>query len=180
MTKTSHTDVLPFTLKTGGRMLTCVARPRRRLSALLKFLIAMFGGQVVLWPGIATAQVATNALPTGGVVKTGAATLGHSGNAMTVNQTSSKVIINYATFNIGKEASVTFKQPDASSVALNQVVGQDPSQILGRLSSNGQVWLQNAAGVYFGKTAMVDVGGMLATSLKVNNEQFMSGGTVTL
>jgi filamentous hemagglutinin family protein len=181
MTKTQQAETKSFTVRTGGRKLTYVIRPRKRFSNLLKFLIAIFGGQVILWPGMAAAQgLAANALPTGGSVVTGGATLNQAGNAMTVNQTSSKVIINYATFNIGTDASVTFKQPSSSSVALNQVVGTDPSQILGRLSSNGQVWLQNAAGVYFGKTATVDVGGMLATTLRVNNEQFMNGNTITM
>jgi filamentous hemagglutinin family protein len=182
MTKIQTEETKSFTVRTGGRKLTYVVRPRRRFSSLLKFLIAVFGGQVVLWPGMAAAQgLSATALPTGGAVQTGAATIGQAGNAMTVNQTSSKVIINYSTFNIGKDASVTFTQPSASSVALNQVVGSaDPSQILGRLSSNGQVWIQNAGGVYFGTSAVVDVGGMLATSLKVNNDQFMNGNTISM
>jgi len=179
--KDQAAETRSFTVRTGGRKLTYVIRPRRRFSALLKFLIAIFGGQVVLWPGLAAAQgLSANALPTGGTVVTGGASIGTQGSSMTINQTTSKVIINYSTFNIGTDASVTFKQPGASSVALNQVVGQDPSQILGRLSSNGQVWLQNAAGVYFGKTATVDVGGMLATTLRVNNEQFMSGNSISM
>ncbi|RYX88451.1 MAG: filamentous hemagglutinin N-terminal domain-containing protein, partial [Comamonadaceae bacterium] len=182
MTKIQQAETKSFTVRTGGRKLTYVFRPRRRFSALLKFLLAIFGGHVVMWPGIATAQsIANNALPTGGQVQAGAATLGQAGNAMTINQTTSKVIINYSTFNIGKDASVTFNQPSASSVALNQVTGSsDASQILGRLSSNGSVWLQNAGGVYFGKTAVIDVGSIVGTSLKVNNDQFMNGGTITM
>ena len=185
MTKQAQIDksseTKSFTVRTGGRKLTYVFRPRKRLSILLKFLIGIFGGQVLIWPGMAAAQgLAPNALPTGGSIGAGAASVNTVGNAMSVNQTSSKVIINWSTYNIGTEASVTYNQPSASSVALNQVTTSDPSQILGRLSSNGQVWIQNAGGVYFGKDATIDVGGLLATSLKVDNNAFMSGNTISM
>ncbi|MBK8071780.1 MAG: filamentous hemagglutinin N-terminal domain-containing protein [Ramlibacter sp.] len=180
MTKQQQAEQKSFTVRTGGRKLTYVFRPRKRFSSLLKFLLAIFGGQVVLWPGMATAQgLSPNALPTGGSVAAGQAGINSVGNAMTVNQQSSKVIINWSTYNIGADASVTYNQPSASSVALNQVTGADPSQILGRLSANGQVWLVNSAGVYFGQNATIDVGGMLASTLKVDNNQFMNSDKVT-
>ena len=170
-----------FTVRTGGRKLTYTFRPKKRLSMLLKFLIGIFGGQVLVWPGMAAAQgLAANALPTGGSVAAGQAGINTAGAAMTVNQASSRVVLNWSTFNIGSQASVTFNQPSSSSVALNQVTTAAPSQILGRLSSNGQVWLQNGAGVYFGKEAVVDVGGMLATSLKVDENAFMNGGSISM
>jgi filamentous hemagglutinin family protein len=181
MTKATQAEqkVTSFTVRTGGRKMTYTFRPRKRMSMLLKFLIGVFGGQVLIWPGMAAAQgLAANALPTGGSVAAGQAGINTVGNAMTVNQGSDRVILNWSTFNIGTSASVTFNQPSSSSVALNQVTTAAPSQILGRMSSNGQVWLQNSAGVYFGKEAVIDVGGMLATSLKVNNEQFMNGGAM--
>jgi filamentous hemagglutinin family protein len=180
MTKQQQAEQKSFTVRTGGRKLTYVFRPRKRFSSLLKFLLAIFGGQVVLWPGMATAQgLSPNALPTGGSVAAGQAGINAVGNNMTVSQQTSKVIINWSTYNIGADASVTYNQPSASSVALNQVTGADPSQILGRLSANGQVWLVNSAGVYFGQNATIDVGGMLASTLKVDNNQFMNSDKVT-
>ena len=75
-----------FTVRTGGRKLTYVFRPRKRLSILLKFLIGIFGGQVLIWPGMAAAQgLAPNALPTGGSIGAGAASVNTVGNAMSVN-----------------------------------------------------------------------------------------------
>ena len=68
-------------------------------------------------------------LPTGGQVVSGQATISQSGNAMTINQSSDRMIANWQSFSIGAGNSVTFNQPGASSVALNRVVGQDPSKI---------------------------------------------------
>ena len=114
-------------------------------------------------------------LPTGGQVVTGNANISQSGNAMTISQHTDKMIANWNTFNVGQNASVAFRQPGASSVALNRIFDQNPSQIYGRLSANGQVFLLNPAGVYFGPTAQVDVGGLVASSLNLSNENFLTG-----
>ncbi|MFX7973163.1 filamentous hemagglutinin N-terminal domain-containing protein, partial [Acinetobacter baumannii] len=50
-----------------------------------------------------------------------------------------------------------------------------PSQIFGRLSANGQVFLTNAAGVYFSPTAQVDVGALVATTGSLGTDDFMAG-----
>jgi len=116
-----------------------------------------------------------NALPTGGQVVAGQANISQAGSAMTINQQTDKMIANWNTFNIGQNASVAFRQPGVSSVALNRILDQNPSQIFGALSANGQVFLLNPAGVYFGPTAQVDVGGLVASSLNLSNENFLAG-----
>jgi len=58
---------------------------------------------------------------------------------------------------------------------LNRVVGQDASQIQGQLNANGQVYIVNPNGVIFGKTAQVDVGGLVATTHNITNADFMNG-----
>ena len=95
-------------------------------------------------------------LPTGGRIVSGQGGISQSANSMTINQQTDKMIANWNTFNIGSNASVTFLQPGASSVALNRIYDQNPSQIFGRLSANGQIFLLNPAGVYFGATAQVE------------------------
>jgi filamentous hemagglutinin family protein len=94
---------------------------------------------------------------------------------MVIKQNSSKLIINWNKFSIDKGESVTFMQPNSSSVALNRVIGTDPSIILGKLSANGQVFLSNPSGVVFGQSATVDVHGLLATTLNISNADFLNG-----
>jgi hypothetical protein len=55
------------------------------------------------------------------------------------------------------------------------VIGVDPSIILGKLSANGQVFLSNPSGVVFGKSAVVDVHGLLATTLNISDQDFLNG-----
>ncbi|BAL06009.1 two-partner secretion domain-containing protein [Bradyrhizobium japonicum] len=114
-------------------------------------------------------------LPTGGQVVSGQATISQSGNAMTINQSSDRMIANWQSFSIGAGSSVTFNQPGASSVALNRVVGQDPSRILGSLSANGQVFLINPNGIAIGKTGSVQTGGFVASTLGISNADFLAG-----
>ncbi|TRZ96130.1 MAG: filamentous hemagglutinin N-terminal domain-containing protein, partial [Rhodocyclaceae bacterium] len=124
----------------------------------------------------AFAQIAPTGLPTGGVVAAGNAAISQAGAAMRVDQTSNKAVIDWQSFNIGRDASVRFYQPSASSIALNRVGADGGRSIIdGRLTANGQVWLLNPGGVLFGPTASVNVGGLLASSLKLGKDDFMSG-----
>ena len=120
-----------------------------------------------------------NALPTDGQVVPkigGVGTITQSSKQdMVIKQETSKLIINWQTFNIGSKESVTFQQPDFNSVALNRVIGVDPSIIAGRLSANGQVFLTNPSGVIFRNGSKVDVHGLLATTLNISNGDFLKG-----
>ncbi|MBL8542044.1 MAG: filamentous hemagglutinin N-terminal domain-containing protein, partial [Betaproteobacteria bacterium] len=113
--------------------------------------------RVLLGCLLATSAPSGYALPTGAEVASGSGAVSQSGNALTVQQTSPRLAINWQSFGIGAGESVVFRQPDASSIALNRVLGQDPSLILGSLSANGQVFVLNPNGVLFGPGAQVDV-----------------------
>ena len=121
------------------------------------------------------AQPLPNALPTGGQVTAGNTSILSNGSVMTVNQSSQNTIINWQSFNVGANAAVTFNQPNASAQALNRVLTSDPSYIYGKLSANGQVFFLNPAGILFGPTASVNVGGMVASTLNLSDNDFLAG-----
>ncbi len=121
-------------------------------------------------------------LPTGGSVSRGNVTLSQTVTAqaasMVVNQTSQRAVVNWDTFNVGQAASVHFVQPNAQAVTLNRINDANPSQIYGRVTATGQVYLTNASGVYFSPTSTVDVGGLVATTHSLSDDDFMAGKTV--
>jgi len=116
-----------------------------------------------------------HALPTDGVVTAGQAQITPGAGSMLVQQTSQNAAINWQSFNIAAGEAVRFVQPNAQSVALNRVLSSDPSRILGQLSANGQVFLINPNGVLFGQGAVVNVGGLVASTLGLSDADFMAG-----
>jgi filamentous hemagglutinin family protein len=120
------------------------------------------------------------ALPTGGVVVGGSATITQSGTSqVTINQTTDRGVIDWRSFSIGQGNRVDFIQPGRASVTLNRVTGPDPSVIAGALNANGQVVLVNQAGVMFARGAQVNVESLIASTANVANPQaFMAGGKI--
>ncbi|MCX5865086.1 MAG: filamentous hemagglutinin N-terminal domain-containing protein [Deltaproteobacteria bacterium] len=114
--------------------------------------------------------------PTGGQVTAGSATITRPNGVTTlITQQTPKAVIDWQNFSIAQQEMVRFLQPDAGSIALNRVLGNDPSQIFGSLLANGQVFLVNPAGVLFGPTSQVSVQGLLATTHDIANPDFMAG-----
>jgi len=130
----------------------------------------------VLFAGGALAAPAANELPSGGKVVGGAASISSSGASMDVLQSSQRAAIDWQTFNIGSAAHVHFEQPSGGA-ALNRVLDTNASQIYGKLTSTGQVFLVNPNGVLFAPGAQVDVGGLVASTLNISPAAFMAGST---
>ncbi|WP_243656590.1 filamentous hemagglutinin N-terminal domain-containing protein [Paucimonas lemoignei] len=112
--------------------------------------------------------------PTGAQVVNGQVSIASQGNVLTVTN-SPGAIINWQSFSIGQGELTRFVQQGASSTVLNRIVGQDPSQILGALQSNGRVFLINPNGILFGQGAQVNVAGLVASTLNISNEDFLAG-----
>ena len=124
----------------------------------------------------ATCALASDVLPTGAVQAQGSISAPVvTGSNMRVNVNSSKAVINWNTFSIGTVNTVQFVQPGASSVVLNRVTGGVASNIDGNLQANGQLFLVNPNGIFFGATSHVDVAGLVASSLDIADNDFMSG-----
>ena len=127
------------------------ARPSQLLLALLAS-----GGYIAvsLTAGLASTpahaqspatNIAANTLPTGSQVVQGSASVSapsdaNGRNTLNINQQSQQAILNWNTFNIGSNGTVNFRQPNASSVALNRVTTGGGSEIYGQLNANGNVF----------------------------------------
>ena len=123
--------------------------------------------------GLCFSSSALNANPEGGTVVNGSATFDQQGSTLTVTNTPG-TIINWQDFSIQAEETTRFVQQSADSAVLNRVVGQDPSQILGKLQSNGRVFIINPNGIVFGADSVIDVSGLAASTLNLSNEDFLS------
>ena len=118
------------------------------------------------------------ALPQNGQVVGGSASISQSGNELDITQSSSRAVIDWQSFSIGAGETTRFIQPGSSSIAFNRVTGVDPSQILGKLTANGQVVLVNPNGILFGKGAQVNVGGLVASTAGITTQNAMAGNMV--
>jgi filamentous hemagglutinin family protein len=126
------------------------------------------------------ADPAPNALPSGGEVIEGAGVIGQAydrqGTAtLDVTQSDQRIIAEWVSFDIGRAAEVNFRQPGASAVALNKIYQGSPSEIFGALNANGQIFLVNTNGIVFGPGSQLDVAGLVASTLNIDNEDFMNG-----
>lgn len=81
--------------------------------------------------------------------------------------------IHWDDFSIDPGERVEFRQPSDTSIAVNQVVKENPSHLFGTLSANGSVVLINPNGVMFGRGSEIHVGNLIASSLDLNREQFL-------
>jgi filamentous haemagglutinin family N-terminal domain len=113
--------------------------------------------------------------PSGGTVVGGSATISQAPGTTTVTQSSKKAIIDWQRFGIDAGETTRFAQPGSDAIALNRVRGGPRSDLMGQLQANGQVWLVNPNGVLIGPNARIDVGGFLATTADIRNEDFMAG-----
>lgn len=124
--------------------------------------------------------------PEGAKVVVGSVSIRSQGPTMNIHQRSTKAnraIINWRSFNIATDESVTIAQPNINSILVNRVTGLCQAVchtlIDGSLTSNGKVMLINANGILFGVGSRVDVNGLLATSIDFSNQVLMGSGAFT-
>ncbi|HEX2582738.1 MAG TPA: filamentous hemagglutinin N-terminal domain-containing protein, partial [Chlamydiales bacterium] len=113
------------------------------------------------------------ALPSGGEVVQGCATLLTSSDALQINATG-QAIIHWNQFNIAPQETVHFLQADRGGI-LNRVTSGTASEILGRLQANCPIYLINPNGIFIGTNALIDTAGFLASTADLSNEAFWQG-----
>ena len=101
-----------------------------------------------------------------------------TGSNAAVKLSGPATVLNWSSMDVGANASLSFSMPSGTSRVLNKVSGgavNNRTTIDGMLTSNGQVYIYNPNGIVFGKTATVDVGALVASSLKMDDQRFMNG-----
>ncbi|RXT36471.1 hypothetical protein B5V03_32950 [Bradyrhizobium betae] len=86
-----------------------------------------------------------------------------------IQQTQSKAILNWKTFNVGADTTVNFRQGASDWIALNRVdpASGSPTRILGQVNAPGAVYLINRNGIIFGAGSQVNVHTLIASSLDI-------------
>jgi filamentous hemagglutinin family protein len=118
--------------------------------------------------------------PEGGVVVGGQAAISQAGTTLQVLQSSDRAVINWRDFSIQPNETTRFIQPSASSAVLNRVTSSSPSQLLGSLQANGQVYLMNQNGIFVGQGAVINASSFLATTAEANPSSFMRGEALSM
>ncbi len=108
-------------------------------------------------------------------VQAGQASFSYSANKLDIHQSSNRAVIDWRSFDIAPHEHTQFHQPSSASFTLNRVRSSDPSHINGMLSANGNIAIVNPNGIYFGGSAQIDVGGLIATTTDIDTDNFMNG-----
>lgn len=100
-------------------------------------------------------------------------------HTVTIEQTDSRAILSWKTFNVGKDTTLVFDQDGNKDwVVLNRVVGGldengrrtaalDPTKILGSIKADGTVLIMNQNGVIFGAGAQIRTNSLVATTAEI-------------
>ncbi len=164
-----------FTLAYAG---AARVAPRSRPSALTRVRRPL---PLALWVQLAFAAwcvpmaQAAGPLPQGGAFVRGQGAINSGTSSLTIDQSSSRGVIDWHSFSIGNGKTVAFN--NGSGATLNRVTGGDLSLILGKLTATGSLYLINPQGIVVGPSGVVSTGGrFIASTLDICNDAFMNGG----
>ena len=121
-----------------------------------------------LFLGVFALAAAAQAGPEDGRIVHGSGSISQSGTHTDIRQNSDFLATHWGSFNIAAHESVQAHQPGASSRLLIRVDGGGATNIAGNYTSNGITILENRNGVQFSRGAIVNVGGLLATSSRIS------------
>lgn len=131
---------------------------------------------VMVLLAMALGGTAVQAMPSGGDIRSGQGSISQHGKDMTVRQNSDRMAVDWTKFDIAKDETVRYAQPDRNAIALNRVTGRQQSVIAGNLNANGNLILVNPNGVVFTKNSSVDVGGLVASTARLSDETMKNFG----
>ena len=105
-----------------------------------------------------------------------------AGNLVTIKQNQQQAVLHWKTFNVGKDTTVNFDQTAGGTdsgkwIAFNKIFDPSgkPSQILGSIKADGQVYVINQNGIIFGAGSQVNTRTFVASSLPINDNLLKNG-----
>ncbi|SEK14760.1 MULTISPECIES: filamentous haemagglutinin family protein [unclassified Variovorax] len=103
-------------------------------------------------------------------------TQGEGRTQVTVAQTGAQAILNWETFNVGKNTTLKFEQQPSWAV-LNRVNDPNarPSQIQGQIQADGTVLVVNRNGIVFSGSSQVNTRNLVASAVGLSDAQFKKG-----
>lgn len=140
--------------------------------------------------GVGYAEVANDALPNIDKVAYGDVTISTTTateenqaikSTMDILQTTDKAIIDWNSFNVGRDATVNFIQtlngkPNVAAMTLNRVIeAGGMSEIAGHINSIGSFILVNPNGTMFYEGSEVNAAGVVISTADIDAEQFING-----
>lgn len=140
---------------------------KKKLMKKILFSLMMSGS-------LFTVAVDAAALPTGGTIMAGTGTIESIGNVMNIAQNTDKMVINWDDFSIANGNTVNFSQ-GTSGIALNNVIGNNLSEIAGSMNADGTIFLVNPNGILFGQGSQINVGSLVASTKPISQEDFLNG-----
>lgn len=147
-------------------------RLKRQIGLCLIMGVALFPAAPMAYA--ATSVVANNQLPGNILSQIGNVNADRNGNTMTITQGRHNAVIKWDKFDVGGNATVNFKGPDAYYNTLNYVSGGSLSQIYGTINANnnGNIYIVNPAGVQIGNSAQINVGSLYVSTNELNDADF--------
>jgi filamentous hemagglutinin family protein len=115
-------------------------------------------------------------LPTGYTPVEGQSSYSVEGSVGTLTAVDQQTIGQWESFNIGAANTFNALLPGADAAHLSRVMSTSPSQIFGALNvPQGKFFLVNKNGIFFAPGSQVNAAGLVASTLDINNQDFLNG-----
>lgn len=123
------------------------------------------------------AQGVANAVSTWKDANTPTQTTDGNQTIVTVEQTRPQAVLNWSSYNVGKDTTLKYQQGGTDWVALNHVLDPSgvPSQIAGSIQAPGAIYILNQNGIVFRGSSQVNARTVVASSLSINENLVKRG-----
>lgn len=111
--------------------------------------------------------------PSNGVATSGSVTISEQGKHVDIHASDGS-IIHWDSFSIAADELTRFHQGSVNAAVLNRVIGNEMSQLMGKLQADGRIYLINPNGILIGKEGIIDTAGFIASTFDLSDKAFLS------